>query len=160
VEFEGELGELNNGLKFRLYDVRVLPEHLEQLAELPSLHFLHLFSTGFDLYSIGRTRGYDQEKLGSASGFPCLTHLELHIPVLVLQFEQGAMPKLQKLHLTFDPIQTNKYFQTNNFDYGFKNLPSLRHLVIGLNYCDEANDAIRKAVNDHPNHPSLHFSNN
>jgi hypothetical protein len=70
------------------------------------------------------------------------------------------MPKLQELHLTFNAIATNRHFQTyNNYDYGFQNLPSLRHVVIGLmQYCPEAEGAIRKSVNDHPNHPSLDFA--
>ena len=81
--------------------------------------------------------------------------------MLFLKFEQGTMPKLQKLCLSFAPKATNEQFRTNNFDYGFENLPSLRHLVIQLmNDCDEAEDAIRKTVNDNPNHPSLDFSYN
>jgi hypothetical protein len=138
-------------LHLRLYRVRVQPEHLEQLAELPSLCFLMIRSVG----------PHVQERLSSASGFPCLTHLELSAPVLFLKFQHGAMRKLQKLHLSFDEIRTNEHFRTNDLDYGFENLPYLRHLVIELTKdCAEAEDAIRKAVNDHPNHPSLDLSYN
>jgi hypothetical protein len=71
------------------------------------------------------------------------------------------MQKLQKLRLGFSSVKTNEHFGTNNFDYGFENLPCLRHLVIELTkHCAEAGDAIRKAVNGHPNHPSLDLSYN
>jgi len=72
------------------------------------------------------------------------------------------MRKLQRLSLAFDPIETNEHFQTNNFDYGFENLPSLRHVVIVLNILalnwaehTEAQDAIRKTINNHPKFPTI-----
>ncbi|KAG2641095.1 hypothetical protein PVAP13_2KG150216 [Panicum virgatum] len=115
-------------LSIRLLNVHVQPEHLDKLAELPSLRFLR-------------------------------------IQLMFLKFEPGAMPKLGRLCLRFDARRTNEHFRTNNFDYGFENLPSLRHVVIVLNILalnwaehTEAQDAIRKTINNHPNHPSLHFS--
>ena len=79
---------------------------------------------------------------------------------MFLKFQPGAMRKLQRLSLAFDPIETNEHFQTNNFDYGFENLPSLQHVVTKLSgdKHPEAKDAISKTINDHPNHPSLNFS--
>ena len=78
---------------------------------------------------------------------------------MFLKFQPGAMRKLQKLCLTFDAGKTAEYFGTNTYDYGFENLPSLQHVIIQL-WGDEqlkAQDAIRKTINDHPNHPSLDF---
>jgi Leucine-rich repeat (LRR) protein len=136
-------------LHLSLHTVCVLPEHIEQLAELPSLCFLMINSV-CQSYRV-------QETLSSSSGFPCLTYLDLWSPKLFLKFQQGAMPKLQKLRLTFSPKFT--FDEYNVFDYGLENLPSLRHVIIQLmgsgRTIMEMDDAIRKAVNDHPNHPSL-----
>ncbi|CAN6165623.1 unnamed protein product [Urochloa humidicola] len=134
-------------LSMVLFRVRVQPEHLDKLAQLPSLRFLRL-----------RALGPPDEQgklviLSSASAFPCLTDLRLHCALMFLKFQPGAMRKLRRLCLSFDGRKTN------NFDYGFENLLSLRHIVIELSEeCHEAQDAIRKTINDHPNHPSLDLS--
>jgi len=137
-----------------LWCARVQPEHLDKLAELPSLRFLRITSP---------LPADEQEKLviySSPSIFPCLTDLRISCPLLFLEFQPGAMRKLQKLCLGFDARKTAEHFQTNDFDYGFENLPSLQHVVIELRGRDhpEAQDAIRRTINDHPNHPSLDFS--
>ncbi|CAL5079326.1 unnamed protein product [Urochloa decumbens] len=141
-------------LSVRLLRVRVQPDHLDKLAQLPSLRFLQLIALG--------TPDDEQEKLvipSSASAFPCLTDLRIDCALMFLKFQRGAMRKLRRLYVRFEARGTNKHFQTNNFDYGFENLLSLYHVVIELWFeCPEAQDAIRKTVNDHPNHPSLDIS--
>ena len=73
--------------------------------------------------------------------------------MMFLKFRHGAIRKLHRLVLKFDARMTN------NFDYGLENLPSLRHVVVQLRKdYPKAQDAISKAINDHPNHPSLDLS--
>jgi hypothetical protein len=69
------------------------------------------------------------------------------------------MPNLQTLRLAIKTMATIGQFQPNTFDCGLDNLPSLRHVVVHLLLapCPEVADTIRKAVNDHPKHPSLDF---
>jgi len=109
-----------------LWRVRVQPEHLNKLAELPSLRFLRIQVLGLPLR---------QEKLvihSSPSAFPCLTDLRIRCELMFLKIQPGAMRKLQKLCLTFDAGKTAEYFRTNTYDYGFENLPSLQHVIIQL----------------------------
>ncbi|OEL29005.1 hypothetical protein BAE44_0009976, partial [Dichanthelium oligosanthes] len=142
-------------LSIVLYGVCVQHEHLDKLAQLRSLRFLRLHT----MYPPD-----EQEMLvihSSASAFPCLTNLRIWCwnGLMFLKFQHGAMRKLERLCLSFNPREPNKHFGTNNFDYGLQNLPSLRHVVIELDAeCPEAQDAIRKTINDHPNRPSLDFT--
>ncbi|OEL17699.1 hypothetical protein BAE44_0021282, partial [Dichanthelium oligosanthes] len=142
-------------LSIMLYGVCVQHEHLDKLAQLRSLRFLQLhFSRSYGSYG----------KLvihSSASAFPCLTEFRICCfnGLIYLKFQHGAMRKLERLCLGFNPRETNRHFGTINFDYGLQNLPSLRHVVIQLWLeCPEAQDAIRKTINDHPNRPSLDLS--
>ncbi|KAF8690506.1 hypothetical protein HU200_040864 [Digitaria exilis] len=134
-------------------DVRLLPEHLEKLAGLPSLRFLRL---QFDVYE-------EQEKLIISYGaFPCLTDLvfQCGLGQLRLKFQHRAMQKLQRLCIQFGVGSNSGPFESiNNFDYGLKNLPSLRHVVLhrSVRNSPDAQYAIRKAINSHPNHPVLSF---
>jgi len=142
-------------LSIRLFGVRVQPEHLDKLAELPFLRFLRIDAS---------IPPYEQEKLvihSSPSSFRCLTELRISCHWMFLEFQPGAMPELQRLCLCFNARRTKEHFRTNNFDYGLEKLPSLQHVIIRLwdsQKQPEAQDAIKKTVNDHPNHPSLDFS--
>jgi hypothetical protein len=140
-------------LSIRLWDVCVLHEHLENLAGLPSLRFLQL---------VVDVTNSKQERLVfpiRASAFPCLTELEFECDLMFLKFQHGAMRKLQRLVLEFGAHTTNNWIRTNNSDFGLENLPSLRHVVVRLHSeCLVTQDAIRKAINHHPNHPSLDIS--
>ena len=144
-------------LSIMLYGVHVQLEHLDKLAELPSLRFLRIF--------VPAARD-EQEKLiihSSRSSFPCLTDLQIGSCIMFLKFQPGAMQKLQKLCLDFNASWTNSHFRTYNFDYGFEKLPSLQHVFIRLSRgatfrCFAAEDAIRRTLDDHPNHPLLDIS--
>ncbi|OEL29835.1 hypothetical protein BAE44_0009146, partial [Dichanthelium oligosanthes] len=142
-------------LSIMLSRVCVQHEHLDKLAQLRSLRILELRALCLPDY---------QEKVvihSSASAFPCLTDLRCSSGWMFLEFQHGAMRKLERLRLSFNAIATNEHFGANNFDYGIQNLPSLRHVIIKLSaYCPEADDAIRKTINDHPNRPSLDLSKN
>ncbi|KAF8731833.1 hypothetical protein HU200_015774 [Digitaria exilis] len=126
-------------LSIRLWRGPIQSEHLDKLAELPSLRFLRLTL----LYVPD-----EQEKLiipSSPSAFPCLTDLQIICAVMLLKFQHGAMRKLQRLKLAFSPIATNKVFGSNSFDYGLQCLPSLCHVVIHLRtMCPEAHEAITR----------------
>ncbi|CAN6203442.1 unnamed protein product [Urochloa humidicola] len=129
-------------LSIGLCDVSVRPEDLEKLAKLPCLRFLKICVLDSS----------NEEKLiirNSASEFPCLT--EFQVDSIFLQFEHGAMQKLQILGLAG---LTKDHFGSNAFDYGLDNLLSLRHVVVRFN-CPEGWRAIREAIDAHPNHPSL-----
>ncbi|CAN6197324.1 unnamed protein product [Urochloa humidicola] len=134
-------------------DVLLSSEHLEKLAELPSLRFLRLRFHDFKTH----------ENLiipYGASAFPCLTDLEFQCNHMPLRFQHGAMQKLQRLCLKFSVPRRNGPFQTsNNFDYGLENLLSLRHVIFhrSVRNNTEAQYSIRKAIADHPNHPVLSF---
>jgi len=141
-------------LSIMLWRVRVQPEHLDKLAELPSLRFLRIQAP---------LPPPEQEKLvihSSPSAFPCLTDLRISSGLMFLKIQPGAMQKLQKLYLSFDATKTAERYQTNNFDYGLQNLTSLQHVVLTFlgGEHPEAYDAIRKTINDHPNHPSLNHA--
>ncbi|CAD6226199.1 unnamed protein product [Miscanthus lutarioriparius] len=108
-----------------LHHVDVQPEHLDNLAGLPSLRFLRLYALHCS---------QNQEMLicpSGASAFPCLTELQFECPLMFLKFQHGAMRKLQRLQLSFDAMWTNRHFATN-FDYGLENVPSLRHVAVQL----------------------------
>ncbi|KAG2641103.1 disease resistance protein PIK6-NP-like [Panicum virgatum] len=144
-------------LSIMLICVAVQPEHLDKLAELPSLRFLRIQT----MFPHG-----EQKKLvipSSPSSFRCLTDLQIGSCVMFLKFQPGAMQKLQKLCLDFNASWTNSHFRTYNFDYGFEKLPSLQHVFIRLSRgatfrCFAAEDAIRRTLDDHPNHPLLDIS--
>ncbi|CAO2150184.1 unnamed protein product [Urochloa humidicola] len=90
-------------------------------------------------------------------GFQDLKFLHLISP---LQFVQGAMPRLEDMVLC---IKVFALKDANiSFDFGLENLSSLQSLTVGVDCADaspeeveEAEAAIRHAVDIHPNHPSL-----
>uniref|UniRef100_A0A0D9XQJ6 AAA+ ATPase domain-containing protein n=1 Tax=Leersia perrieri TaxID=77586 RepID=A0A0D9XQJ6_9ORYZ len=69
----------------------------------------------------------------SRSGFLCLTYLRFHNrsgPGLA--FEEGAMPKLQKLDIQF---HANKAISTyGSLGFGIRHLSSLNHIKAGIDY--------------------------
>ncbi|KAF8732112.1 hypothetical protein HU200_016073 [Digitaria exilis] len=142
-------------LSIKLVRVRIHPEQLDRLAKLPSLRFLRLLLL---------SHPDKQEKLivrSSLSAFPCLTDLRIFCRMMFLEFQPGAMQNLRRLCLNFNARASNAHYRTKDFGYGFENLPSLRYVFIQLmEYCPEAQKAITKMINDHPNHPSLNLSYN
>jgi hypothetical protein len=78
-------------LSISMWGVRVQPEHLDKLAQLPSLCFLRLREW---------RPSVEQEKLivhSSESAFPCLTELRISCGLMFLKFQRGAMRKLRRL---------------------------------------------------------------
>nr|CAB3475268.1 unnamed protein product [Digitaria exilis] len=79
-----------------------------------------------------------------------------------LKFEEGTMPKLEKLDVPFFVSVAKAY----GFDLGINNLPCLKHADIALNNRDVTSSeskaaaaAIRKEANAHPNHPRVFIFN-
>lgn len=136
-------------LSIQLFKDALLPHHLEKLSELPSLCFLRLVVIG----------KWKTQKLSIPSGacaFRCLRYFYFYSPSMFLTFPVGSMPELQRICLWF------RYsLEKNNIsDFGLENLPALRHVIIeciGVESKDrqEADAAVRKALKDNPNHPTL-----
>jgi disease resistance protein RPM1 len=96
-------------------------------------------------------------------GFPCLKELHIYnhrgASATNLLFEEGALPKLEKLDLPF----TVSWAKANGFYLGIGHLPCLKHSEISL--CNDhstsssenraAATAIRNEANAHSNHPRL-----
>ncbi|KAL6654686.1 hypothetical protein ACP70R_008151 [Stipagrostis hirtigluma subsp. patula] len=127
----------------------VQQEGLEILGSLPALRCLILYLEVPGRFVVG------------AGSFPCLVRYGLwggegH----VVLFQQGAMLKLTSLLLWISVRETR---ETNGgFDLGPENLPSLQHVEVGLRpggaskeEVQEAKAAVRRAIEIHPNHPTL-----
>ncbi|CAN6371713.1 unnamed protein product [Urochloa humidicola] len=142
-----------NLTRLELYVSRMKESDIEILKGLSNLLFLRLVFTG---HAPSRTIVIDDQ------GFQCLNvfYLICFIPGMWLVFAPGAMPKLQRYHLTFkvQEQQTN----SDNFSFGFKHLASLQHFRVvivptGATNADIsiAEGAIRNATNIHPNQPTV-----
>ncbi|KAL6639020.1 hypothetical protein ACP70R_022750 [Stipagrostis hirtigluma subsp. patula] len=132
-------------------DFGVLPQHLENLAELPSLRFLRIYILSF-------FEGQQRLTIHSGVGaFRCLREFHFSSGFMFITFQPRSMPVLQRLCLQFHAGART----TNNFDFGLENLPSLRHVFVDFGCGElhqEAEAAIREALKNNPNHPSLDIS--
>ncbi|TVU33340.1 hypothetical protein EJB05_25151, partial [Eragrostis curvula] len=117
-------------------------EHLEKLAELPSLRFLGLWLGVWE-----RDKSLHQNLIITSRGFRCLKNLEIMTLPVVLVFQPGAMPELRRLELSM-------FDREVKIPSGLENLRSLRHVIL-RDAADEAVTALREALKDHPNRPSV-----
>jgi len=131
--------------------VKVTEEDLGVLGEIPALISLLLtFKT-------------DQEERLTirGHGFPCLKELYIYSNhgATNLLFEEGALPKLEKLYLPF----VVSWAKSNGFYLGISHLPCLKHATITLRAygCASSSEnraaaaAIRNEANAHSNDPRL-----
>jgi len=131
--------------------VKATEEDLGVLGEIPALISLLLtFKT-------------DQEERLTirGHGFPCLKKLYIYSNsgATNLLFEEGALPKLEKLDLPF----VVSWAKSNGFYLGISHLPCLKHATITLlDYgCASSSEnraaaaAIRNEANTHSNDPRL-----
>ncbi|KAJ1268706.1 hypothetical protein BS78_07G155700 [Paspalum vaginatum] len=128
--------------------VKAMEEDLGLLGDMPALISLVLT---FDTFQ--------EERLTIRGiGFPCLKELSVVLGGANLLFEEGALPKLEKLELPFSVSVGNAY----GFHLGIGHLTCLKYATITLlNYRVSASEsraassAIRNEANAHSNHPRL-----
>ncbi|CAM0958917.1 unnamed protein product [Alopecurus aequalis] len=145
-------------LRINVEEVR--PQDIRLLGMMPALCYLTLDHGGPHV-----SRGdVDVEVCVLSSGaFPCLTECCIfHYGVLPSTFPQGAAPRLKSFAFFFPA----KWASREDFDLGMRHLPSLER-VMGQAEQWEASDAeldaelekataaVRLAVEDHPNRPTL-----
>ncbi|CAO2153462.1 unnamed protein product [Urochloa humidicola] len=119
------------------------------LQRLPALLVLHL-----SVKSIPR----DGLTI-SRSGFHCITYLRFHQRFGPgVAFEEGAMPKLQKLDIRFHANKANSIY--GGLGFGIRYLSSLNNIVAGIGYDRKdacamryAKNAINEEIKLLPNHP-------
>uniref|UniRef100_A0A0D9ZV81 Uncharacterized protein n=1 Tax=Oryza glumipatula TaxID=40148 RepID=A0A0D9ZV81_9ORYZ len=137
-------------------------EYLVTLAELPSLQFLRIFAS--NVVEVIDVEGKKRRLIvhRGTCAFRCLQEFHFYCHRMCLSFEPRAMQELQRICLQFSVRETIDVY--GEIDFGLVNLPSLRNIFVDLDRFEtsgeeiqEAEAAIRKAANDHHNHPSLDF---
>ncbi|BAT17378.1 Os12g0516300 [Oryza sativa Japonica Group] len=119
-------------------------DHLDRLAELPSLRFLRL--------QLAFVSEQLQEKLTihrGACAFRSLKDFQFYSSMMP-SFQPGAMPHLERLYLS---IWTRLRRGGLN-DLGLENLYSLRHATI-YSFDDDSKAVIEEALKDYPNQAAL-----
>ncbi|GJN25586.1 hypothetical protein PR202_gb13432 [Eleusine coracana subsp. coracana] len=151
-------------LSFLSMEVQKLrQEDLEILGRLPSLIYLDLEVCQQNL---GRVRRF-VVIVGDCS-FPCLVQCMLRGYIAPVVFQQGAMPRLARLHQTLPLRQMRETADINGaFDLGLENLLSLQDATFLVHRggtieadVEEAQAALRHAIGSHPNHPALEIYTN
>jgi hypothetical protein len=141
-------------LSIRVDEVR--PGDIRLLGMLPSLRYLFM----------GCDTSFSEEdavkmSVTTADAFPCVTHCYFYrIAAVPSIFPQGAMPRVK--HLRFDVPAVWIARRGSDFDLGMRHLPSLEDVSVEL-FSEEATDAeaeeaeaaLKAAVEDHPNRPAL-----
>ena len=94
----------------------------------------------------------------STEGFKLLEVFNYESRFGVIKFAAGAMPALQRLHLTC----STRRFRDDDFDMGIEHLSSLAYLELKTDCIGESRrgvealeDSVRKAVTLHPNRRAL-----
>jgi hypothetical protein len=114
-----------------------------------------------DLQGIQENSGDKRLTISGGVGFRCLRRfLYETYDGMDLVFATGSMPELRKLQITFDADQTEFLYATLSFNFGIKNLPCLDAITCDINSCctetvEAAKSALERAVNTHPNRPTL-----
>jgi hypothetical protein len=146
-----------------------------KLTRLACLHINLVEITEEDLRILGEMRallslllacnGAQNERIVfRGHAFPCLKEFHLFIdnfgtrPTYV-KFEEGAMPKLEKLHVPFFVSVAKAYY---GFSLGINHLPCLKHADVILDNIHATSSeskaavaAIRTEANAHSNHPRV-----
>uniref|UniRef100_A0A0E0MNE4 AAA+ ATPase domain-containing protein n=1 Tax=Oryza punctata TaxID=4537 RepID=A0A0E0MNE4_ORYPU len=132
-------------LSIRLTFEYLQPDHLDRLAELPSLRFLRL---NFPTVSKGR-----QQKLTihrGACAFRSLNHFHFYSNSMMPSFQLGAMPHLERLYF----IIRIHLVRGDLNDFGLENLHSLRHVTI-CSSGEENKAVVEEALKDYPNQAAI-----
>ncbi|KAM3276620.1 hypothetical protein ACQJBY_044810 [Aegilops geniculata] len=148
------IGQLGN-----LYDInldgieRLNPQGIDILAKLPALLYLKMYIPIYIAETIVIHGGN-----GSRAAFPALKYFKLICSPPWVAFEQGAMPKLQRLKIEFE---ADRWEQRGRAPAGIHNLGALQVLSVRLMYGGEESDmegaksALRAAIDGHPRDPRL-----
>ncbi|RCV39135.1 hypothetical protein SETIT_8G199800v2 [Setaria italica] len=141
-------------LSFLSIEVRkIRQEDLEILGSLPALVYL-------DVEVGNQNHGILRRLVFHDCSFPCLVHCVLRGYIGPVAFQQGAMVKLERLHLAIPVLETREI--AGGFEFGLGNLPVLQDVTFllrrggaGEGEVEEAERALRRAIEMHPNHPTL-----
>nr|USU81732.1 BSR [Brachypodium sp.] len=147
------MGELRNLRNVLCQVGELLVDGVGILAELPALTLLVI-----------RIRNVTKEMIVIYGGgaFPALNHFELLLSrASYLTFQPGAMPKLQKLVLSFNACRSEQNGAAG--PAGIEHLSALEELSATIGGCGcatesengSAESALRNAINVHPNHPRV-----
>lgn len=120
-------------------------DHLDRLAELPSLRFLGL--------ALAFVSEQLQEKLTihrGACAFRSLKDFHFYSS-MVPSFQPGAMPHLERLYLRI----WARLRRGDLNDLCLENLHSLRHATIAGSLGDDSKAVVREALKDYPNQAAL-----
>lgn len=147
------VGSLVNLEKLLILMWEVGQDDVVILGGLPDLRYLCLTAL-----AAGSKEG--RLRVTQRHGFPSLSSLQIGGEEcgLGLIFEDGSMTKLQNLELEFDAEETNS-LTNGDFDFGIEHLSCLTSTRIRCAYdesiCPTLEDAMERAINAHPNHPTL-----
>nr|CAB3449536.1 unnamed protein product [Digitaria exilis] len=138
--------------------IEELPSEIVRLIKIQHLLAHHGFNGASGAMKIPNGIG-NMRNLRVISGFNVInSSLSAVEELAYLKFEEGAMPKLEKLEVPFF-VSVAK---ANGFDLGIINLPCLKHAKIRLDNTDATSSesktaaaAIRNEANAHPSHPRV-----
>ncbi|KAL6654408.1 hypothetical protein ACP70R_007873 [Stipagrostis hirtigluma subsp. patula] len=126
---------------------------LEILGRFPVLRCLHMVIVNSERGEIITS--------GGGGAFQNLKFCSITRP---LKFPEGAMPKLEILDFRFNVRLLRDAKHDFDFDFGLRNLSSLQQVTVQSNcqaaspqQVEEAERALKNAVDIHPNCPSLEF---
>lgn len=152
-------GQLGN-----LYDIdlagieRLNPQGIDILAKLPALLYLKMYIS-ICIYETIAIRGGSGS--GSGAAFPALKYFNLICSPPWVAFEQGVMPKLQRLDIEFG---AGGWDEHGRAPAGIHNLGELQVISVQLMYGAEESDreaaksALRGAIDGHPRDPRADIS--
>lgn len=135
----------------------VRPDDIRLLGLLPTLRSLSLIRN--TIFSGGPAV---EMSIVTADAFPCATECRfIGIAAVPSIFPEGAMPRVKFLRFGFPAV----WISLGDFDFGMGHLPSLKYVQVEL-LCEKATDveleeaeaAVRAAVEEHPNGMHLNLS--
>ncbi|VAH72015.1 unnamed protein product [Triticum turgidum subsp. durum] len=135
----------------------VRPDDILLLGLLPALRSLSLVRS--TTFSGGAAV---EMSVVAADAFPCATECRfIGVAAVPSIFPQGAMPRVKLLRFGFPAV----WISRGDFDFGMGHLPSLKYVQVEL-LCEKATDveleeadaAVRAAVEEHPNGVHLNLS--
>nr|UBY07578.1 NBS-LRR disease resistance protein [Dasypyrum villosum] len=131
---------------------------IQLLGTMPALCVLEIW----DYSKVCGGEEYTMEMPALSSGeeymglFPCATVCRfIGIGAVPSMFPRGAAPRLKHLMFAFSA----ECISRENFDLGMRHLPSLQRVQVNIIDAEpnDAEAALRAAVEHHPNHPILTF---